>query len=172
MSAQLELVGSPVSTARFSSCMQYRYELTRRWGDGAEVCWVMLNPSTADAAKDDPTIRRCVGFAKRWGYGALTVVNLFAWRSTQRAVLKTLADPVGTDNDRSILEAVGRSESTVIAWGTDGVVRGRSAAVLRMLGLRPVGYFRLTKNGQPEHPLYQPNEIALQVARAHELVQP
>lgn len=155
MTVQLTL-GGHAPSARFSPCMRYRYELTRRWDDGPEVCWIMLNPSTADDAKDDPTIRRCINFAKKWGFAGLTVANLFAWRSTQRAVLKTLADPVGPENDAAILAAADRANAVVCAWGIDGVIGGRSEAVMRLLVGRNL--FALTANGQPVHPLYQPSD--------------
>lgn len=76
--------------AEFSGCGRYRYSLRRRWADGGPpACWIMLNPSTADAEKDAPTIRRCIGFSKAWGHNALVVVNLFALRSTDPTALRT-----------------------------------------------------------------------------------
>jgi hypothetical protein len=81
--------------ATLSDCGRYRYRLWRRWADGPTVLFVMLNPSTADADVDDPTIRRCIGFARSWGAGALEVVNLYAWRATQPAELKAAVGPVG-----------------------------------------------------------------------------
>ena len=78
-----------LSEAVISQDERHRYSLTRRWGDGPRVCcWIMLNPSTADATTDDPTIRRCIGFTHDWGYDALTVVNLYAWRATDPADLR------------------------------------------------------------------------------------
>ena len=71
-------LGMADTGATLSPCGRYRYRLTRRWGDGGAVAFVMLNPSTADAEKDDPTIRRCIGFAREWRFGRLIVVNLFA----------------------------------------------------------------------------------------------
>ena len=81
-----------LSEAVISQDERHRYSLTRRWGDGPRVCcWIMLNPSTADATTDDPTIRRCIGFTHAWGYDALTVVNLYAWRATDPADLRNAA---------------------------------------------------------------------------------
>ena len=105
--------------ATISACTKYRYSLRRTWQEGGRVvCFIMLNPSTADADIDDPTIRRCVGFGKSWGYDALEVVNLFAWRETEPKFLITPSDPIGPDNDGAILEASGRAELVVCAWGS------------------------------------------------------
>jgi hypothetical protein len=141
--------------ATFSPCGRYRYTLDRRWGDGPLMTWVMLNPSTADAEKDDPTIRRCIAFAKAWGYGGLTVTNLFAFRATDPADMRAAADPVGPYNDRAILDAC-RGRVAVAAWGVHGEYKGRALAVCRMIdqesnGLRCLG---VTKDGHPKHPLY------------------
>src|SRR5262249_14212908 len=93
--------------AVISDCGRYRYSLTRRWGDAAEprALFVMLNPSTADAEQDDPTIRRCIGFAKAWGMGSLEVVNLYALRATDPAALLSAPDPIGPKNDTMITSA-------------------------------------------------------------------
>lgn len=89
------------TTAGISECGTYRYWLCREWSPGLDsLVWLMLNPSTADATQDDPTIRRCMGFARRWGYGGITVVNLYAYRATNPRDLLTAADPVGPENDR------------------------------------------------------------------------
>src|SRR5262245_19133112 len=93
--------------ALISPCGLYRYWLTRTWDNSLRrVCWVMLNPSTADAEQDDPTIRRCVGFARSWGAGGIIVVNLFAFRASDPKALLRAADPVGPDNDGHILKSV------------------------------------------------------------------
>lgn len=143
----------------------YRYLLTRRWsGLGPDqrapmrVCWIMLNPSTADALHDDATIRRCVGFSKLWGYGALIVANLFAHRSMDPRQLVTVADPVGPHNDEAITYAVGHSALVLLAWGAHGELYGRGRdvrALVERLG-RPTKCLALTGGGQPVHPLRQP----------------
>ena len=103
--------------AVLSECGSYRYALTREWADGKCVAWLMLNPSTADADIDDPTIRRCIGFARQWGYGRLVVVNLFALRATDPRVLVRNADPVGSKNDFYIAKAMKEAQEVICAWG-------------------------------------------------------
>lgn len=114
----------------------------------------MLNPSTADAEVNDPTIRRCIGFARDWGYGSLEVVNLFSYRATRPQQLKQASDPVGERTDEFILAASDRTELLVLAWGNWGTLLNRDRKVLELLGDRP--YFCLSQNrsGQPGHPLY------------------
>jgi hypothetical protein len=136
----------------------YRYVLGRRWGGEADgrVNFVMLNPSTADGLQDDPTIRRCVGFVKSWGYGELIVTNLFAFRSTDPKRLKRVTDPSGPLNDGVILHNAVSSGVVVCAWGAHGTLYGRDRAVLRLLkgaGVTP-HYLKLTAGGCPQHPLY------------------
>jgi hypothetical protein len=104
--------------ADLSPCGTYRYLLGRRVGEGDRTAlFMMLNPSTADATEDDPTIRRCTGFARREGCGVLEVVNLFAYRATDPAELRTAPDPVGPANDHHIKAALGRVALVVVAWG-------------------------------------------------------
>ena len=139
-------------TARLSDCGHYRYALGRRWGAGARAVFVMLNPSTADAERDDPTIRRCIGFAARWGFGALTVVNLYSWRATRPADLRRARDPVGPGGDEAIERATLGAALVVAAWGAHGDWRGRGAQVAsRLSDPHALG---LTRSGAPRHPLY------------------
>lgn len=136
----------------------YRYELRRIWGDPTRlVGWIMLNPSTADADLDDPTIRRCVGFAREWGYGGIVVRNLFALRATDPAALKVHPDPVGPENDEWLL-AAGQDALTICAWGAHGSLRGRGTGVRDLLtaGGAQLHHLGLTKDGSPRHPLYLP----------------
>ena len=148
------------SGAVISPCGAYRYKLTRFWDRPDVPGWVnfvMLNPSTADANLDDPTIRRCVGFAKSWGYGGLVVTNLFAFRATDPAALKTAPDPVGPDNDAMITAVASGAALVVCGWGNHGA-GGRSAHVLGLIcaaGATPYA-LRLTGLKQPTHPLYLP----------------
>jgi hypothetical protein len=153
-------------TAILSLCGTYRYLLTRTWdANRSPACWVMLNPSTADATQDDPTIRRCVGFARDWGCGGIVVVNLFAFRATDPAALRTAPDPIGPDNDNHIRRAVTIGGATVVcAWGAHGTLlgRGRSVAdLIRSLGVVPQ-CLGTTRDGQPRHPLYVPSARALE----------
>ncbi|RVT96200.1 DUF1643 domain-containing protein [Rhodovarius crocodyli] len=143
-------------SALISPCGTYRYTLGRVLGHGRRsVVWAMLNPSTADALKDDPTIRRVVDFSRRWGFDQVTVVNLYALRSSQPEALWCHQDPVGTENDRHIRRALLDAETVVCAWGAHAKA-DRVRAVLDLIrdaGLRP-HCLGLTKHGQPRHPLY------------------
>lgn len=136
---------------------RYRYSLTRRWSERALMVWCMLNPSTADAHVDDPTIRRCIGFALREGYGGIHVVNLMAYRATDPGDCLAQSDPIGPEND-DYLERAARSASLVVcAWGARApewiVRRGicHLAGDVAGAGLVCLGK---TKDGSPRHPLY------------------
>lgn len=144
------------SRAMLSHDGVYRYELSRRWADGPAATFIMLNPSTADATLDDPTIRKCIGFAKRWKMGGIFVVNLFALRSTNPDALKTHVDPVGIENGVVIHDAVVRSRVVIVAWGTKGNLMNRDDKIielLEMVGRDPL-CLGITKGGFPKHPLY------------------
>jgi len=142
--------------ALFDATGARRYRLWRRWAVTApRVVFIMLNPSTADAARDDPTIRRCVGFARRWGFGSVEVVNLFAYRATRPAALRRVGDPVGRSNDTHILEAVRRARRVVAAWGDQGRLFGRDAEVIdRLRDVARLWCLGTTRLGCPRHPLY------------------
>lgn len=134
----------------------YRYRLTHRWADGTRCVFVMLNPSKADALVDDATIRRCVGYARAWGHGALDVVNLFALRSTDPTALYMHPDPIGPDNDRYILTAVRDAAHAIVAWGAHGGHFDRDKAVLDMIRANtpvPPMALAFTYGGKPKHPL-------------------
>lgn len=133
---------------------RYRYLLWRRWADADSLLFIMLNPSTADAAQDDPTIRRCIGFARAWGFGGVEVVNLFAWRATLPRDLARARAPVGPHNDRAIVEAAARSRAVIAAWGVHGALRGREAEVARLLASTRLRCLGTTIEGAPRHPLY------------------
>ncbi len=144
------------SGATFDESGRYRYRLWRHWGPSAgRVIWVMLNPSTADADVLDPTVRRCVTYARAWGFGGLEVLNLFAWRSTDPRALYAAVDPIGPDNDRMIVEAVYQpaTDLVVCAWGVHGALHDRGRRVRRLLPTTAVCLGR-TRAGHPKHPLY------------------
>lgn len=139
----------------------YRYSLARWWDEALpKVLFVGLNPSTADASIDDPTIRKCIGYARRWGYGGFLMANLFAFRSSRPMEMKNAREPIGPDNNAYLRAAVDQTAITVCAWGTHGAFRDRDAAVLKLLNeKRGVYCLRTTKAGHPEHPLYLPGEL-------------
>ena len=146
-------------SAIFSGDRRYRYLLIRRVGTSqSRVLFIMLNPSAADEVRDDPTIRRCIGFARDWGFGLLEVVNLFALMSTNPKTLLDAEDPVGPDNDATIHAALRRAERVILAWGNHGSRhRERAAHVTKMaLDLSTPHHLGLTKFGFPRHPLLLP----------------
>lgn len=142
--------------AVFDPTRLYRYSLWREWSTNhPQITFIMLNPSTADDQRDDPTIRRCIGFAQAWEFGCLEVVNLFAYRATYPFELLKVADPIGAENDHFLLQAIRRSACTVAAWGVHGTLFGRSQQVLRLLTSCPdIHCLGFTKDGHPRHPLY------------------
>jgi hypothetical protein len=146
------------SGAKFSRCRKWRYLLWRSWADGPVANFLMLNPSTADEVKLDPSCTRARLYAERWGFGALVVTNLFGWRATDPDEMRAARDPVGLQNDRAILEAAEEADLVVCAWGNHGAYLGRSAAVLSSLRKSCVRLhaLRLNANGEPAHPLYLP----------------
>jgi hypothetical protein len=142
------------TNAHISRNGDYRYTLMRQWDwSDKVVTFIGLNPSTADATQDDPTIRRCVGYARDWGYGCLYMVNLFAYRSTDPLQLQLARDPVGPLNDKTILEVVGRSQLVVAAWGNHGIYMNRDLKVRELLKGK-LHALKVSKIGQPGHPLY------------------
>ena len=151
-----------MSVAVFSDCRRYRYTLWRTWLEPLlaqhtirYVNFICLNPSTADETKDDNTIRKCVKFAKAWGFDAMCVTNLFAFRATDPKLMKQQDDPIGPEND-FYLEAVAKKAAIVVAaWGAHGTHLNRATTVRKNL---PV-VFRYLRMGnlEPWHPLYLPD---------------
>lgn len=150
------------SGALFSPCGRWRYLLWRVW-DEALPLWSfgMLNPSTADHEKLDPTVKRCQSRAQTGGAGGFVVWNLFAWRDTEPAAMKQAADPVGPANDLAIRCAVEASATNIAAWGVHGTHREREHKVRAMLGSEgfPLHALDFTKDGHPRHPLYLPSAL-------------
>lgn len=143
------------NTANLSACRTYRYALWRTWDDSIpHVMFVGLNPSTADETTDDPTLIRCMNFAKSWGYGGVCMANLFAFRATEPKDMKATADPIGADNDKWLKTLARDAGLVVAAWGNDGSYLGRSTHVLQLIP--DLHCLKMNKSGEPAHPLYQP----------------
>jgi len=144
----------------------YRYNLWRIWDEQLpRVLWVMLNPSTADANQNDPTLRRILEFSKQWGYGSLEVVNLYAWRSPDPKTLLSASDPVGPLNNQHIIKAAERVARIVVAWGSHKSTINRDREVLALFSHREVYRLTVTRTGAPGHPLYVPSDTPLQIYR-------
>jgi hypothetical protein len=166
-----------IRSAYISKCGLYRYTLSRDWDQDLPcVYWIMLNPSTADATKDDPTIRRCINYSKDWGFGGAAILNLFAYRATQVKDLEKAyrdgVDIVGPENEnqlKAVASIVNPKESkdkrgnimikkkndiAIAAWGNHGALGNRSQEVLGIF--EEIRCLRLTKSKQPSHPLYLP----------------
>lgn len=148
---------SSTSGAVFSACRTWRYTLTREVGTSETTLMVIgLNPSTADETQDDPTIRRCIGFARSWGAGRLVMTNLFAFRATDPDEMMRASDPVGPDNDEHLCREALAADLILAAWGAGGSYMYRDSKVRLMLGARPMSALGFTKSGAPRHPLYVP----------------
>lgn len=150
------------SSAVLSPCRTYRYELWRKWGDllddgAGYAMFVGLNPSTADETEDDPTIRRCMAFAKAWGYSGLCMTNLFAFRATDPSEMMAAYNPVGPGNDEHLTKCADSAGIVVAAWGVNGTFMDRDTKVKALLP--NLYYLRLTKAGHPGHPLYLPQDL-------------
>jgi hypothetical protein len=151
------------SWAKISDDGLYRYELGRVWNDEKpRLAWIMLNPSTADGEQDDPTIRRCMGFARAWDYGGIYVYNVYAYRATDPKMLAKADDPFGPMNGCYLLDAL-RFPMAIVAWGSHPGATARFREWLDSLQpwqrnadrLHALG---LTKDGHPRHPLYLPGK--------------
>jgi len=145
-------------SAEFSDDEVYRYTLTRQWDDGPCVGWILYNPSTATATTDDPTIRKCIGFARRWGFGRLVILNLYSIRGTDPRTPAKHPDPIGSRNDEFTAKICGDADEVVFAWGcaqhmkTIGERIAQVTAIVKAAGKVPVclGY---RGDGHPRHPL-------------------
>lgn len=148
--------------AVFSRCRRWRYLLWRRWDAARPIAnFLMLNPSTADEYRLDPSCTRARLYAERWGYGALIVTNLFGWRATDPAQMRAVRDPVGRANDRAILAAARESGIVVCAWGNHGAHLARASKVTNLLQDAGIALhaLRVTGAGEPAHPLYLPGTL-------------
>ncbi|MGI9393606.1 MAG: DUF1643 domain-containing protein [Boseongicola sp.] len=145
------------SEAVYSSCERYRYSLTRVWNPSAKrLLYVMLNPSKATELANDATVERCERRARRLGYGAMRVCNIFAWRETHPDRLKKTAHPIGALNDVALTEANDWADHVLCAWGVHGSHRGQGQRVAALLSTPGAQLLALgqTKSGHPRHPLY------------------
>ncbi len=144
-----------IKGAIISECTTYRYQLWRLWDKTKPlVMFIMLNPSTADADKDDPTIRRCINYAKAWGYGGLYVGNLFAYRATVPKDLFKAKEPIGEDNHKHLKEMYDKCDKVVGAWGNN---QARPERIFN--NFDNLYYLALCKDGTPKHPLYLKKDL-------------
>jgi hypothetical protein len=152
-----------ISGAQFSRCRRWRYLLWRCWDESKPAAnFLMLNPSTADEVKLDPSCTRARNYAEKWGFGGLIVTNLFGWRATDPEGMKATRDPVGRGNDAAILRAAREAAIVICAWGNHGAHKERAQAVVRSLKEHEVrlNYLRINAgSGQPAHPLYLPGTL-------------
>lgn len=149
--------GDAPSIAVYSDCERYRYSLSRTWDPrGKKVLFVMLNPSTATEVQNDPTVERCERRARTLGYGGFRVANIFAWRATDPRDMRAAFDPVGPENDSTLIESAKWTDHIIAAWGTHGVHQGRGHMVAQMLQQqsKPLFHLGLSKAKHPKHPLY------------------
>ncbi|HMM78124.1 MAG TPA: DUF1643 domain-containing protein [Gammaproteobacteria bacterium] len=157
----------PAIECIFSPCRLFRYTWELVWDPSRPLCvFCGLNPSTADENSPDPTVRRCIAFAKAWGYGGLLMLNLFAFRATEPRDMKATADPIGPDNNYWLRSSARRVVDTggliVAAWGAHGKFMNRAddvATLLLVMEGVPLHYLKLTKGGEPGHPLYLKGDL-------------
>ena len=141
----------------FSKCRRWRYLLWRQWHPGKPVAnFLMLNPSTADEVKLDPSCTRARNYAATWGFGSILITNIFGWRATDPDDMKAARDPVGRGNDAAILRAAREADIVVCAWGNHGLHRERSGRVRELLSGVKLHALRVNGAGEPAHPLYLP----------------
>ncbi|BHH83661.1 DUF1643 domain-containing protein [Desulforhopalus sp. 52FAK] len=143
-----------IKDAKFSDCRKYRYALWRIWdSEKPYAMFICLNPSTADETEDDPTIRRCINYAKHWGYGGLCMVNLFSFRATKPTDMKNTDDPIGPENDAFLIKFAKKAGVIVGAWGNHGSFMNRSSEIKKLIS--NIKCLKQNVSGEPVHPLYQ-----------------
>ncbi len=171
------------SEALFSTDRRYRYTLERRWDESRwPAMFCCLNPSVADETRNDPTVTRCINYARAWGYGGLLMLNIFAYRGTDPKVLKQAEDPVGPENDYWIRKSAERAGIILCAWGNHGLLKNRGSEVARLLqreeplaigmqvpagtlvttqftAIKGLHHLGLTGANQPRHPLYLKGDL-------------
>jgi len=142
----------PLYHAVFSPCGHYRYEWHYCWGEGPVCMFIGLNPSKANGFQMDPTVRRCVDNAQRWGFGALCMTNLFAWIHPDPEAMKQQPQPIGPKNDATLKRLAAKAGLVVAAWGCHGNHLQRGNAVRQMLP--NLHALKVNQDGSPAHPLY------------------
>jgi hypothetical protein len=163
------LFGSPefeseamVSGAEFSPCRTYRYSLWRIWDENlCKVMFIGLNPSTATETENDPTVRRCINFAKEWGFGGMFMMNAYAFRATLPKDMKAAEDPVGPGNNKALCYRASQAGIIVACWGTHCSIK-RAKEVFHVVN-QPIHHLGLTKSGNPKHPLYLRSDTKLEL---------
>lgn len=147
--------GNLIKGAVISSCEKYRYQLWRIWDeDKPKVMFLMLNPSTADEEDNDPTLRRCIGYANSWGYGGLYIGNLYAYRTKDRSKLNYAENPTGDDNHRHLIEMLSKCDKIVCAWGNG---EGQPKKIFD--NFSDLHYLKLNDDATPTHPLYLKSDL-------------
>lgn len=142
------------NTAELSKDRKYRYALWRTWDENkGTVLFICLNPSTADEKENDPTVNKCIKYAKKWGYGSVCMANLFAFRATDPSDMKASKNPIGLENDAWLKKLSKTAKLTIAAWGNEGSFMGRSTQVKNLLP--NMKCIKINKTGEPSHPLYR-----------------
>ena len=150
------------SEALFSRCRLYRYTLWRVWDQNRPyVAFIGLNPSTADEVRNDPTVRRCIGYAQDWKFGGMCMLNIFAYRATDPKVMFDHPTPVGPRNDHWIRKVTQEAGLVVAAWGNHGQHLSRSARIMTIATV-PMKCLGVTGAGMPKHPLYVRKDVMLE----------
>lgn len=141
--------------AVLSECSQYRYSLSRIWDETKPIIgFIALNPSTADHVEDDRTISRCINFSKLWGFGGFYMLNLFAYRATKPSDMMQSDSPIGSENNKYILELNNKVEKIVVCWGDKGRHKSRAREVIKLLSNNDLYCISINNSGEPKHPLY------------------
>ena len=144
--------------AKLSKCRRYRFALWRVWDESKpHAMFIGLNPSTADENEDDPTLTRCISYAKSWGYGGVCMANLFSFRATEPKDMLAASDPVGRNNDKWLMILSNEADLVIAAWGNTGGHMDRSKHVRQLLS--NLHCLKINKSGEPAHPLYQKSTL-------------
>ena len=144
-----------ISGAAFSPDRFHRYALWRTWDETKNIAmFIGLNPSTADEVKNDPTVTRCINYAKQWGYGGMIMSNIFAYRATDPKVMKKAEDPVGPRNDSWLIKLAEEASLVVAVWGNHAAFMARGKKVMNLFEGIDLHCLAMNKTGHPKHPLY------------------